>query len=72
MEGRAPDKPYRKALANYPQHKEEIDALPRKYDAVFARYPYKKGKYSLDEADFFMELVIHCKEAELFHPKAPS
>ena len=65
MERRAPAKPYRKALANYPRHKEELDQLPRKYDAVFARYPYKRGKYLLDEPDFFIGLVVHCEEAEL-------
>ena len=65
MERRAPDKPYRCALANYPRHKEEIEQLPRKYDAVFARYPYKRGKYLLEEEDFFQELVLHCEEAEL-------
>ena len=65
MERGAPAKPYGKALANYPRHKEEIDHLPRKYDAVFARYSYKRGKYLLDEEEFFMELVVHCKEAEL-------
>ena len=64
MERGAPAKPYEKALANCPRHKAEIDQLPRKYDAVFARYPYKWGKYLLDEADFFMELVVHCEEAE--------
>jgi len=32
---------------------------------VFARYPYKRGKYLLDEPDFFMGLVVHCEEAEL-------
>ena len=65
MERSTPDKPYRKALANYPRHKEELDQLPRKYDAVFARYPYKRGKYLLDEPDFFIGLVVHCEEAEL-------
>lgn len=65
MERRTPAKPYREALANYPKHKEEIDQLPRKYDAVFAKYPYKRGKYLLDEADFFMELVVHCVEADI-------
>lgn len=65
MEGRTAGKPYRKALANFPKHKEEIDQLPRKYDAVLARYPYKKGKYLLEEEDFFIELIIHCKETEL-------
>ena len=65
MERRAPAKPYRKALAKYPRHKEELDQLPRKYDAVFARYPYKRGKYLLDEPDFFIGLVVHCEEAEL-------
>ena len=39
--------------------------LPRKYDAVLARYPYKRGKYLLEEEDFFQELVLHCEEAEL-------
>ena len=65
MERRAPAKPFREALANYPQHKEELERLPRKYDAVFARYPYKRGKYLLEEEDFFQELVLHCKEADL-------
>lgn len=65
MERSTPAKPYRKALANYPRHKEELDQLPRKYDAVFARYPYKRGKYLLDEPDFFIGLVVHCEEAEL-------
>lgn len=64
MERRTPVKPYREALANYPQYKEEIDQLPRKYDTVFARYPYKKGAYLLEKSDFFQELVLHCKEAE--------
>ena len=41
MQRRTLDKPYRRALANYPRHKEEIEQLPRKYDAVLARYPYK-------------------------------
>ena len=36
MERRTPVKPYDVILANYPQHQEEIDQLPRKYDAVFA------------------------------------
>ena len=65
MERSTPAKPYRKALANYPRHKEELDQLPRKYDAVFARYPYKRGKYLLDEPDFFIGLVVHCEEDEL-------
>ena len=65
MQRRTPDKPYRRALANYPRHKEEIEQLPRKYDAVLARYPYKRGKYLLEEEDFFQELVLHCEEAEL-------
>ena len=65
MERSTPAKPYRKALANYPRHKEELAQLPRKYDAVFARYPYKRGKYLLDEPDFFIGLVVHCEEAEL-------
>lgn len=65
MERSTPAKPYRKTLANYPRHKEELDQLPRKYDAVFARYPYKRGKYLLDEPDFFIGLVVHCEEAEL-------
>lgn len=64
MERRAPDKSYRCALANYLRHKEEIEQLPRKYDAAFARYPYKRGKYLLEEKDFFQELVLHCEEAE--------
>ena len=51
MERRTPDKPYRRALANYPRHKEKIDQLPRKYYAVFARYLYKWREYILDEAD---------------------
>lgn len=54
-----------KALANYPRHKEKIDQLPRKHYAVFARYLYKWREYSLDEADFFMELVVHCEETEI-------
>lgn len=65
MQRRTLDKPYRRALANYPRHKEEIEQLPRKYDAVLARYPYKRGKYLLEEEDFFQELVLHCEEAEL-------
>ena len=65
MERRAPAKPFREALANYPQHKEELERLPRKYDAVFARYPYKRGTYLMEEEDFFQELVLHCKEADL-------
>lgn len=62
MERRTTGKPYGKAIANYPWHKEEIDQLPRKYDEVFARYPYRWRKYLLDEADFFMDLVVHCEE----------
>lgn len=58
MQRRTLDKPYRRALANYPRHKEEIEQLPRKYDAVLARYPYKRGKYLLEEEDFFQELPI--------------
>ncbi len=65
MERSTSAKPYRTALANYPRHKEELDQLPRKYDVVFARYPYKRGKYLLDEPDFFMGIVFHCEEAEL-------
>lgn len=64
MERRASNKPYRKAIDNFPRHKEEIDRLPRTYDEIFARYPYKKGKYLQDEADFFMDLVLHCEEAK--------
>ena len=64
MERRTSSKPFRKAIDNFPLHKEEIDKLPRKYDAIFARYPYKKGKYLQDEADFFMDLVLHCEEAK--------
>lgn len=64
MERRTSNKPYRKAISNFPCHKEEIDTLSRKYDEIFARYPYKKGKFLLDEADFFMDLVLHCEEAK--------
>lgn len=64
MERRTSSKPFRKAIDNFPLHKEEIDKLPRKYDAIFARYPYKKGKYLQDEANFFMDLVLHCEEAK--------
>lgn len=31
---------------------------------VFARYPYKKGKYLWGEEDFFMDIVLRCMEAE--------
>ena len=70
MEGRKPGKPYRKAVANYPCHKKEIDELPRKYDTILARYPYKNGPCSMDEADFFMELVLCCEEFKQLHGKA--
>lgn len=59
-----PDKPYWQALANYPRHKEEIDALSRECDIVFALYPYEKGKYPVEEEDFFMGLAVHRTEAE--------
>ena len=65
MERRAPGKPYWQALANYPKHKEEIDALPRECDIIFALYPYENGKYLMEEDDFFMGLVVHCAEAKL-------
>ena len=63
MERRTVGKPYWKAIENFPRHKEVIDRLSRKYDAVPARYPYKSGKYQLEE-DFFAELILQCREAE--------
>lgn len=63
MERRTVGKPYWKAIENFPRHKEVIDRLSRKYDAVLARYPYKSGKYQLEE-DFFAELILQCREAE--------
>lgn len=64
MERRTVGKPYWKAIENFPRHKEVIDRLSRKYDAVLARYPYKSGKYQLEEEDFFAELILQCREAE--------
>lgn len=32
---------------------------------VFALYPYERGKYLVEEEDFFMGLVVHCAEAKL-------
>lgn len=57
-------KPYHKAIANYPGHKEAIEQLPHKYREIFARYPYKKGTYAVDEEDFFEDLVLYCEEAD--------
>ena len=65
MKRRAPGKPYWQALANYPKHKEEIDALPRECDIIFALYPYENGKYLMEEEEFYMELVVHCTEAKV-------
>ena len=65
MERSTSGKPYWQALANYPKHKEEIDALPRECDIIFALYPYENGKYLMEEEDFFMELVVHCIEAKV-------
>ena len=64
MERKTVGKPYWKAIENFPRHKEVIDRLSRKYDAVLARYPYKSGKYQLEEEDFFAELILQCREAE--------
>lgn len=63
MERRTVGKPYWKAIENFPRHKEVIDRLSRKYDAVLARYPHKSGKYQLKEEDFFAELILQCREA---------
>ena len=38
--------------------------LPYRYYEVIAKYPYKKGKYSVDEEDFFANLILYCKEAD--------
>lgn len=65
MERSTSGKPYWQALANYPKHKEEIDALPRECDIIFALYPYENGKYLMEEDDFFMGIVVHCAEAKL-------
>ena len=64
MERRAAAKPYRKALANFPKHKEEIEQLPHKYWEIFAKYPYKEGTYAVDEEDFFENLVLYCEKAD--------
>lgn len=64
MERRTAAKPYSKALSNFPKHKEEIEQLPHKYWEIFARYPYKKGTYAVDEEDFFENLVLYCVEAD--------
>ena len=64
MERRAAGKPYRKALANFPKHKEEIEQLPHKYWEIFVKYPYEKGTYAVDEEDFFENLVLYCEEAD--------
>lgn len=64
MERAAAAKPYFKAFANYPKHKEEIDELPPKYWEIIARYPYKKDTYPVDEEDFFANLVLYCLEAD--------
>lgn len=64
MERRTAAKPYFKALANFPKHKEEIDVLPKKYHAVLARYVYSKDSYPVDEEDFFGNLVLYCIEAD--------
>ena len=53
MERKTVGKPYWKAIENFPRHKEVIDRLSRKYDAVLARYPYKSGKVPVEEEDFF-------------------
>ena len=64
MERRTAAKPYFKALANFPKHKEEIDVLPKKYHAVIARYVYSKDSYPMDEEDCFENLVVYCIEAD--------
>ena len=64
ISGEANAKPYFKALANFPKHKEEIDVLPKKYHAVLARYVYSKDSYPVDEEDFFGNLVLYCIEAD--------
>ena len=56
MERRTSAKPYWKAVANFPHHKEEIDRLPRKYYKILAQYSFTKGKYLHDEADFLSVL----------------
>lgn len=49
----------------FPVPQERDRSAARKYDEIFARYPHRKAKHLQDEADFFIDLVIHCKEAEL-------
>ena len=38
--------------------------LPKKWLPVFAHYPYEWRKYLMEEEDFFMELVLRCKETD--------
>ena len=57
-------KPYDKAIENYPRQQREIDALPRIFDEVFARYRYKCWMFDGEKADFFFELAALCIETQ--------
>lgn len=64
MERSAAGKPYIKALHRFPKHKEEINSLLSKYCEVISLFPYKAGRYGLEEEDFFYTLVLICMEAD--------
>lgn len=64
MAGSSSAKPYAKAVANYPQRKEEIDQLPLKYWVILSEFPYINGSYIVDKDEFFQNLVLYCIEAD--------
>lgn len=64
MERYTAGKPYRKILDNFPQYKEEIDCLPRKYCEVIWAFPYVNGRYGMSKEDFFSMLVLLCLEVD--------
>lgn len=64
MEGGTAGKPYTKAIDAFPQHKAEIMALKQKYCQVIAAFPYKVGRYGMEEEDYFATLVLLCLEAD--------